>query len=219
MNRQVLLWAILAITLLVIVILGAGLWLLRDKTSAAGPLGSTIKPVSEDDYFNLAFQSSPLPGLPSPSPTPEATPSPGIEEQKFNYGPGPSEAPTAPAAEKQTAPAPRSSPSPAPQARQAATRQSTAPRTQPAVKRPAAQYWIQTGSYKSKSKADFCNATLIENGLSGIIIPKTVHGDTYFRVRLGPYPNKAEAEKFLAWIKKIDGFEESYISLNFPAKM
>ncbi len=221
MNRQVLLWAILAVTLLVVVILGAGLWLLRD--TPAVPVGGAATPEpTVTPYFDLAYQSGPLPGLQTPSPTPETSPSPGIEEQKFSYGPGPSERPaeavSTPHAEKQAAPAPRQTPCPTPKARTASTRQTYVPKTQPAAKRPVARYWIQTGSYKSKSKADFRNATLVENGISGLIIPKTVHGDTYFRVRVGPYSVKAEAEKWLTWIKKLDGFEQSYISLDFSAK-
>jgi len=31
-------------------------------------------------------------------------------------------------------------------------------------------------------------------------------------VRLGPYESKAEAEKFLAWLKDLESFKSSYIS-------
>ena len=37
--------------------------------------------------------------------------------------------------------------------------------------------------------------------------------ETYFRVRIGPYTNKQEAEKFLAIVRRIQGLEASYISL------
>jgi hypothetical protein len=29
---------------------------------------------------------------------------------------------------------------------------------------------------------------------------------------VGPYDNEQEAEKFLGWVKEIEGFESSYIS-------
>ncbi len=222
MNRQPLLWVILSVTLLVILILGAGLLLLRDNKQ--GPASESLQPTpapTASPYFDLAYQSSPLPGLVTPSPTPQTTPNGGIERQEFAYGES-TETQTAPAAEKKPAAEPARTQTPAPASRTRATtaRQTsaTAMRTQPGPIRASTQYWIQTGSYKSKSKADSCNATLIENGLSGVIVTKTLNGDTYFRVRIGPYTNKAEAQKFLTSIKTIDGFEDSYISLDFSAK-
>ncbi len=50
-------------------------------------------------------------------------------------------------------------------------------------------------------------------GLAGRVFSYAKSGDTYFRVRVGPYTNKQEAEKFLAIVRKIQGLEASYISL------
>ena len=41
----------------------------------------------------------------------------------------------------------------------------------------------------------------------------TSGADTYFRVRVGPYGNKGEAEKFLSTVRQIQGLESSYISM------
>jgi len=74
------------------------------------------------------------------------------------------------------------------------------------------EYWIQTGSYISRSRADRIKEELDEIGLSGRILSKDVNGTQYYRVRIGPYSQKAEADKFLSWVKEKDDFQNSYIS-------
>jgi len=76
----------------------------------------------------------------------------------------------------------------------------------------AVDYWIQAGSYRSQSKAEELIATLADKGLSGKVFSYDVHGGTYFRVRLGPYTNQGEADKFLSVVKQIQGLESSYVS-------
>jgi cell division protein FtsN len=93
------------------------------------------------------------------------------------------------------------------------TASTTKPKTEPKVKKTKTiEYWIQAGSYKSKGSADAQNAKLTEHGFAGQITTKDISGKTFFRVKIGPYSNKAEAEKFLSWVKAIDGMEECYIS-------
>ena len=74
------------------------------------------------------------------------------------------------------------------------------------------EYWIQTGSFKSVTSAENAKQTLVSKGLAPTVQTKTVSGTDYYRVRLGPYESKEEAEKFLGWVKGIDGFIESYVS-------
>jgi len=74
------------------------------------------------------------------------------------------------------------------------------------------EYWIQTGSYTSRSRADSIKQQLDELGLSGRILSKDVEGTQYYRVRIGPYSQKAEADKFLTWVKQQEDFQSSYIS-------
>ncbi|MGO9409969.1 MAG: SPOR domain-containing protein [Spirochaetia bacterium] len=78
--------------------------------------------------------------------------------------------------------------------------------------RRSVDFWIQTGSYKSQSKADELIATLADKGLSGKVFSYDVHGGTYYRVRIGPYTNQGEADKFLSIVKQIQGLETSYVS-------
>jgi len=77
------------------------------------------------------------------------------------------------------------------------------------------EYWIQSGSFKSKSSAENRNEKLAEKGFPGTIKTRVVNGTTYFRVRIGPYTNKNEAGKFLAWIKEIPEMNDSYISESY----
>ena len=80
------------------------------------------------------------------------------------------------------------------------------------------EYWIQAGSFSSRSRAESASTTLSEKGFSNIITIKTVDDSDYFRVRMGPYISNAEAEKFLVWIKEIDSYEKSYISQVYVQK-
>jgi cell division protein FtsN len=74
------------------------------------------------------------------------------------------------------------------------------------------EYEIQAGSYKSQSRAEALGKTLREKGLSSVIRTYGVSGETYYRVRIGPFSDWNEANKFLNWIRDIDGLKSSYIS-------
>ncbi len=93
---------------------------------------------------------------------------------------------------------------------------SKAVETHKAVSRPVKtavkEYWIQAGSYKSRTSAESARDTLSGEGLTSRITIKTIGGVDYYRVRIGPYSKKAEAEKFLNWLVKINTFKNSYIS-------
>ncbi|MBN2508933.1 MAG: SPOR domain-containing protein [Spirochaetales bacterium] len=91
---------------------------------------------------------------------------------------------------------------------------SAAPRQTAPVKRAvrAVEYWIQAGSFTSRSRAEESQSELKKNGFVCLITSKTVDGINYYRLRLGPYENKNEAEKFLGWIRGLERFGQSYIS-------
>jgi cell division protein FtsN len=100
------------------------------------------------------------------------------------------------------------------------------PRVKPATAKPSVQaraprktpdYWIQTGSYKSQGKAEELVTLLEGKGLGSRVFSYASNGDTFYRVRVGPYSNKGEADKFLALVKQVQGLESSYISM-VPAK-
>jgi cell division protein FtsN len=74
-------------------------------------------------------------------------------------------------------------------------------------------YWIQTGSYKSQTKAEELAALLSGKGLSARLFSYSSRNTTYYRVRIGPYGNKGEADKFLSIVQQIQGLESSYLSM------
>lgn len=81
-----------------------------------------------------------------------------------------------------------------------------------AVSKTVTEYWIQASSYKTRTKAEDAKNLFDASGLKALITTKDIDGITWYRVRLGPYALKAEADNWLLKIKKIDGFSESYVS-------
>ena len=77
--------------------------------------------------------------------------------------------------------------------------------------KPSKEYWIQAASYKNLSTAENMNTALRGMGIVCAIHTKDIYGDTWYRLRIGPYSNYNEAEKFLMLIKTIDGLENSLI--------
>jgi cell division protein FtsN len=154
---------------------------------------------------------------------PQATPPQGTQPPAPTTLTPPVSPSTAPPATSLTpatpAPAVKSVPAPPviPRAKAvAAPHRKTPPAARTAVKprqvRPSVDYWIQTGSYKSQSKAEELIATLADKGLSGKVFSYDAHDGTYYRVRIGPYSNHGEADKFLSIVKQIQGLESSYVS-------
>ena len=81
------------------------------------------------------------------------------------------------------------------------------------------EYWIQAASYKNRTRAEDLKMKLGTEGVPGTVTTRSIDGNSYFRVRIGPYPDKREAEKFLEWIKNIEGLGGSYISLVYTKKI
>jgi DedD protein len=87
----------------------------------------------------------------------------------------------------------------------------------PAPARPAPQpkaydaYWVQTGSFSVRNRADTVKETLASKGITSIIENRDVDGKTWYRVRVGPYISQNEADYWLSRIKLIEGFESSQV--------
>jgi len=112
----------------------------------------------------------------------------------------------APAAKAPAAAAPaKKTPAPAPSLAKA---QSPAKST-PAVK---ADYWIQAASFTSRGRADDLKAALSEKGIATHISVKDIVGKSWYRVRVGPYATKAEAEGWLGRLKVMPQCAEAYVS-------
>jgi DedD protein len=99
-----------------------------------------------------------------------------------------------------------------------------APAARPAAPRPAApaarpatpartinDFWVQTGAFSARVRAEDARETLASKGITSIIENREINGRTWYRVRLGPYTSEREATYWLALVKTINGFEESQV--------
>jgi cell division protein FtsN len=225
MERQKVFWVVLSVSVFVVVVLVAGAFLLRPKpTSTPG----AVTPLSDGGTQVYEYQA-PAVSSSSPQGTTETmhfyigegqqTPSTG----QPGATPAPSAAAPSAAAPAAATPAPAGT-TPAPvspvPAAPAPAVASAAPRAAApaAVSRPApkpvrtTEYWIQTGSYRSQTRAEDLAALLTDKGLNGRVFSFAAQGSTWYRVRVGPYANRGEADKFLSEVKKLQGLESSYVS-------
>lgn len=92
-----------------------------------------------------------------------------------------------------------------------------APQTQPREVR-VTEYWIQLIASPSRDRVEQANLTLADYSLGGRITTRDIDGTLFYRLRVGPYPNAEEAEKFLEWITDIEGFESAYVSEEYPLR-
>lgn len=80
------------------------------------------------------------------------------------------------------------------------------------------EYWIQVIATKSRDRIDRARDRLGEQQLKGRVTTTNVDGETFYRLRVGPYTNKNEADKFLNWVNDIEGFGDSYISEEYSTR-
>ena len=77
---------------------------------------------------------------------------------------------------------------------------------------PLREFWVQVGSFASRSRANALGQRLSDQGIVSRVTTRSTGADVFFRVRVGPYASRVEAEKFLAWVQRVDGLDGSYIS-------
>ena len=209
MEKQKVFWVVLSVSVFVVVVLVAGVFLLKQRPTALADGLSAVHPLSDPGTSVYEFGR-------------DVTSSSGdTEVLRFviggDQGTG-AQAPIAVSPTTQplaTATAPTAE-KPAPAAEKPAAAKPAAAR--PAAAKPATAargpvYWIQTGSYRSQTKAEDLAQALGAKGLAGRVFTFEQARETFFRVRIGPYGNRAEAEKFLVIVRQIQGLEASYISL------
>ncbi len=203
MEKQKIFWVILSVSVFVVVVLVVGVFLLRQK-----PATVAVEPANSVHTFSdpgtSPYEFGREPGGPEVLNLViggESGTSGAGQQAPESQPPVASTQPATPAAQPQV---------PAPAAKPAATKPAAAATPKPAA--PTLQYWIQTGSYKSQTRAEDLAQNLSDKGLAGRVFSYASGSDTYYRVRVGPYANQKEAEKFLATVKQIQGLEASYIS-------
>jgi DedD protein len=74
-------------------------------------------------------------------------------------------------------------------------------------------YWVQTGAFSAKVRAENAKEILASKGITSIIENREVEGKTWYRVRVGPYTSENEANYWLSLVKSIDGFAGSQVRL------
>lgn len=80
------------------------------------------------------------------------------------------------------------------------------------------EYWIQLIASPNRDRVEQVQGTLADYSLGGRVTTRDIDGELYYRLRVGPYNNQEEAEKFLSWIRDIEGFENAYISEEYPLR-
>ena len=227
MEQKKILWIILSVAVFCVVLLGAGLIWFRpgNMNTADGSAGTPDAARKGFDAIEYIREGDSFPGL-EEAEVPEEDDFMAVSGE-IVYGEDP-DSTDEPAMESEvqgeaSEPVRKESTTPVETvvtAAPAAARPVSAPAVQraPAPAEPApapvrvTEYWIQAGSFQSTSRAQEVKSALSDKGFSSVITTKDVGGTTWFRVRLGPYKNKAEAGKFLEWVKALDGFSQSYIS-------
>jgi DedD protein len=238
-ERKKLLWISIGLGVLVLIVLASGFFLMapkkggsdapasignsappkaqdpQDYLSAPPPAPSLEQPHSQDGGVIIVYGDKPTttnaapsaPGAASPG-TQAAVPASAEKGGAAESAPdaaAPSEAAPAPkaAAPASKAPAPKAS---APAPKKAAT---AAPKS---VSVKVDEYWIQAASFTSRGRADELKDSLSEKGMAAIISVKDISGKNYYRVRIGPYSAKAEADGWLGRLKELPGCAEAYVS-------
>jgi len=89
--------------------------------------------------------------------------------------------------------------------------------SKPAVEKPKTKtydnsnFWIQTGAFSTITYAEGAKDYLEARGIKSIIEDPVINGKTWYRVRVGPYTTRDEANYWLALVKSIDGFAASQV--------
>lgn len=96
-------------------------------------------------------------------------------------------------------------------AKAAKTEQNKSVSAKPSVKEPEiVQYWVQVTALTSRKSADEARNKLGENQITADVFTYTDNKkQLFYRVRVGPYTTKSEAEYWRTKISKIDSFQNS----------
>jgi len=74
-------------------------------------------------------------------------------------------------------------------------------------------YWVQVIASSNISKAESIRAELEEKGLPAHVMVQKNGENTIYRVRLGAFSTKDEAENYAETVRKINGFSDSYVTM------
>jgi DedD protein len=240
-ENKKLLWLGIAGVALVLVLAVAALFLFAplNTTTAKAPatIGNTAAPKAADpqDFLSLPPQTLPTEGTANKDGDviviygdKPATLSPTLPGSAAPTGAATATSQVSPDGSTATATATvSSSPAALPPAAAPATVAVKPAASKPAASRPAAakttakpavaahkstdEYWIQAASFTSRGKADELKEGLAKKGMAALIMVKDISGKSWYRVRIGPYSNSAEATGWLGRVKGVPGCEEATV--------
>ena len=231
-SRNRLWWVMGGVALLLVVVLTGGLYWLRPVDSVARADLALPRPRQDSQPFEYVA----VPGA-SVASAPEAAPAPAVavaapaEDTAARSQPLPAhqprprvtldtQAPASPAATPEVraiaTTSARSVAAPAVAAPAIATPAAEVKRSVPlaklAPKSPLHEFWVQVGSFASRARATALEQRLSDQGIVSRVTTRPTDTEVFFRVRVGPYGSRDEAQKFLAWVQQVDGMDGSYIS-------
>lgn len=217
MNRQAadtqrILWAVVAVSLLVIIVLAGGLYFLRPRGAEATEVAVTEPDESAFDPFEYVRSDQETPGLQETPESPrQVTLVVGdVQSQASTSTESPMTGPASTPQTLQTAPTPAVvTPSPASVSRAPVpTTSAPAPAPAPAPRATGDfQYWIQVGSFSSRSRADDLYKQLADLGHAGRVTAHDADGVTMHRVRIGPYASHPEADRLLGKLRSANDMD------------
>jgi len=74
-------------------------------------------------------------------------------------------------------------------------------------------YWVQVIASKSVSTAEAIRDSLAEKGLPAHVMTQDTGKEVVYRVRLGAFDTKDEADNYAGTVRRIDGFSDSYVTI------
>ncbi len=218
MNRQAadtqrILWAVVAVSLLVIIVLAGGLYFLRPRGAEATEVAVTEPDESAFDPFEYVRSDQETPGLQETTESPRQVTLVVGDVQSQASSESPMTGPASTPQTSQTAPTPAVvTPATVTQSPASVSR-APVPAAPPAAPAPRAtgdfQYWIQVGSFSSRSRADDLHNLLADLGYAGRITAHDTDGVTMHRVRIGPIGSRPEADLMLGKLRttnEMDGW-------------
>ncbi len=218
MEQQKLLWTILSVGILVLIILGAGMFFfLPSDSTGLAQNGKTTEwskaasPAPEQKAPDVKKTPVQTAQTPAPAPKPEVKKTP-VQ-------------PAAPAPKPAATTTPKATPAPATKPAASTAQQTTKPAQTQAAKpaqtqqaKPATttaakgSYWVQVGSYATTDAAEKTKKDLAAKGYTSSIQSITANGKTYHRVKIGPYASRADVDTLLPKIKALPGMGDSFIT-------
>ncbi len=224
MEQRKILWIILSVGIFIALVLGVGLlWFYPKPSAVKAPEGAQVTEGEKFDAIEWVRKSEEYPGIESPKESPAQRGGDVVivigDSGSSMVQSKPIEAQSAVPQKTEVIKKPEPLP-PQAVAKPQKTPVEAAPKPEKAKPKlvRVQEYWIQAGSYSNKFRAEEAKQQLAQKGLTGRVVSKLVNNQTYFRLRIGPYSDSKEAEKFLAWLKGVKGFEESYISIVYAEK-